>query len=389
MSLTNQGSAYRTFHGRALSVRDKLEAMNWSLVMFIGIIASVGFAVLYSAAGGDFEPWALRQMVRFMAGLVVLIAVACVDIRLWMGLAYPAYAVSLILLIAVEVMGTIGMGAQRWINLGVFQLQPSELMKIALILALARYLHGLGPGEISRPTKLIAALLLIGIPVGLVLTEPNLGTATLLAICGVALLFLAGLSWYWIASAMGVVALAIPLAWEFVLHDYQKQRVLTFLDPEADLLGAGWNGAQAKIALGSGGLFGKGFLDGTQSRLNFLPEKETDFVLPIIGEEFGFLGSIALLVLFAIVIVYGIRIAVSARSQFGRLLAMGLIVNFFLYIMINGMMVMGLIPVVGIPMPLISYGGTAMMSVMFGFGLLLSVHIHRQIEVPRHSSGMF
>ena len=250
-------------------------------------------------------------------------------------------------------------------------------------------LHGLEPGEVSRPLKLAIPLLLIGVPVGLVLTEPNLGTASLLAMGGALLLFLAGLSWRWIASAFVALALAIPAAWQFVLHDYQKQRVLTFLDPEADMLGAGWNTAQAKIALGSGGVSGKGFLMGTQSRLNFLPGKETDFVLPIIGEEFGFLGSIALLALFGMLIVYGIQIAMSARSQFGRLLAMGIIINFFLYIMINGMMVMGLIPVVGIPMPLISYGGTAMLSVMFGFGLLMSVCIHRQVEVPRHSSGLF
>ena len=306
-----------------------------------------------------------------------------------MGLAYPAYAVSLLLLIGVEIAGTAGMGAQRWIDLGPIQLQPSELMKIALVLTLARYLHGLEPGEISRPLKLFIPLVLIIVPVGLVLTEPNLGTAALLAMCGALLLFLAGLSWRWIASALAALALAIPVAWQVLLHDYQKQRVLSFLDPEADALGAGWNGAQAKIALGSGGVSGKGFLMGTQSRLNFLPEKETDFVLPIIGEEFGFLGSIALLALYGMLIVYGIQIAMSARSQFGRLLAMGIIINFFLYIMINGMMVMGLLPVVGIPMPLVSYGGTAMLSVMFGFGLLMSVHIHRRVEVPRHSSGLF
>jgi rod shape determining protein RodA len=375
--------------GRRLSLRDKFSQMNWGIVLLITIIACFGFAVLYSAAGGSFAPWAERQMIRFAVGLVILLTVACFDIRIWMGLAYPAYAVSLLLLIGVEIAGTAGMGAQRWIDLGPIQLQPSELMKIALVLTLARYLHGLEPGEISRPLKLFIPLVLIIVPVGLVLTEPNLGTAALLAMCGALLLFLAGLSWRWIASALAALALAIPVTWQVLLHDYQKQRVLSFLDPEADALGAGWNGAQAKIALGSGGVSGKGFLMGTQSRLNFLPEKETDFVLPIIGEEFGFLGSIALLALFGMLIVYGIQIAMAARSQFGRLLAMGIIINFFLYIMINGMMVMGLLPVVGIPMPLVSYGGTAMLSVMFGFGLLMSVHIHRRVEVPQHSSGLF
>jgi rod shape determining protein RodA len=249
-------------------------------------------------------------------------------------------------------------------------------------------LHGLAPGEVSRPFRLIVPLIMIAVPAVLVLMQPNLGTATLLAVGGALLLFLAGLSWYWIASTVAAIAVAVPSAWAFLLHDYQKQRVLTFLHPDSDALGAGWNITQAKIALGSGGLFGKGYLMGTQSRLNFLPEKETDFVLPIIGEEFGFLGTMLLLMLFAAVIWYGIQIAMTARSQFGRLLAMGVTVNFFLYIMINALMVMGLIPVVGIPMPLISYGGTAMMTVMFGFGLLMSVHVHRHITVPRHSSGM-
>ena len=373
---------------RLLPVREKLAEINWGLVVLITAIACVGFAMLYSAAGGHFDPWASRQMARFVAGFAILVAVACVDIRVWMGLAYPAYAFSVLLLVGVEVAGHIGMGAQRWIELGPLALQPSELMKITLMLALARYLHGLGPGEVSSPLKLAIPLAMIALPVGLVVIQPNLGTSMLLAVGGCGMLFLAGLSWYWITPAVAAVAIAIPTAWEFVLRDYQKARVMTFLDPASDALGAGWNITQAKIALGSGGLSGKGFLEGTQSRLNFLPEKETDFIFTIIGEEFGFLGSMALLILFGTVIYYGIRIAMSSRSQFGRLLAMGLTLNFFLYIMINGLMVMGLVPVVGIPMPLVSYGGTAMMTVMFGFGLLMSVHVHRQIEVPRHASGM-
>jgi rod shape determining protein RodA len=373
---------------RLIPVRDKLMEINWGLVALITVVACVGFAMLYSAAGGRFNPWASPQMARFVVGFFMLVAVACVDIRVWMGLAYPAYGFSVLLLIATAIAGHVGLGAQRWIELGPLQLQPSELMKITLLLALARYLHGLAPGEISRPLKLIVALAMIAVPVALVAMEPNLGTAMLLALGGFTLLFLAGLSWWWIAPAAVAAAVAVPTAWEFVLHDYQKARVMTFLDPSTDALGAGWNITQAKIALGSGGLAGKGFLEGTQSRLNFLPEKETDFIFTIIGEEFGFLGSVALLILFGTVIFYGIKIAMSSRSQFGRLLAMGLTVNFFLYIMINGLMVMGLVPVVGIPMPLISYGGTAMMTVMFGFGLLMSVHVHRQVEVPRHASGM-
>ena len=373
---------------RAVPLTHKLVDVQWTMVVLIVLIACFGFAALFSAAGGSMSPWAAPQMARFGIGLILLLTIACVDLRVWMGIAYPAYAVSVLLLVAVELAGRVGMGAQRWLELGPLALQPSEPMKITLMLALARYLHGLGPDDVSRPLRLFAPLLMILAPAVLVLMQPNLGTATLLMVGGAMLLFLAGLSWRWIASTAVAVAVALPSAWFFLLHDYQKQRVLTFINPDADALGAGWNTAQAKIALGSGGLLGKGFLMGTQSRLNFLPEKQTDFIIAIIGEEFGFFGMMLLLGLFAAVIWNGVQIALTARSHFGRLLAMGITLNFFLYIMINGLMVMGLIPVVGIPMPLVSYGGTAMMTVMIGFGLLMCVHVHRQVTVPSHSSGM-
>ncbi len=373
---------------RTLSIIDKLYEINWGLVLLITIIASVGFAMLYSVAGASFSPWAGKQMVYFAAGLLLLIAAAVTDIRFWMSIAYPAYAVSLVLLVAVIFVGHSALGAQRWLSIGPVEVQPSELMKIALILALARFLHGLSIEDVSRPLRLLIPLVMIAMPAYLVLKQPNLGTTIILVADGVSLLFLAGLSWWWIAPAIGAVATAVPLAWRFFLHDYQKQRVMTFLDPESDSLGAGWNLTQSKIAIGSGGLSGKGFLQGSQSRLNFLPEKHSDFIITNFAEEFGFAGSVALLLLFAVVIGYGVQIAASARSQFGRLVAMGLTLNFFFYILINGAMVMGLIPVVGIPMPLISYGGTAMLSVMFGFGILMSVHVHRQVEIPRHSGGI-
>src|SRR2546423_661588 len=373
---------------RTLSAADKLAEVNWGLMLLIVLIGCAGIAMLYSVAGGYLHPWALRQIGHFPLGLIVLLAAAMIDVRVWMSLAYPAYGFALLLLVAVDVVGHVGLGAQRWIALGPLELQPSELMKIALVLALARYLHGLRDGEISHPLRLVGSLLLIAAPVALVLAQPNLGTAALLAMCGALLLFLAGLSWWWIVPTVVSGMIAVPMVWQFALHDYQKQRVMTFLDPGSDALGAGWNITQAKIALGSGGLIGKGFLNGTQSRLNFLPEKETDFIFTMVGEEFGFIGSILLLALFAAVLFYGMQIALKSRSQFGRLLAMGISINFFLYIMINALMVMGLIPAVGIPMPLLSYGGSAMMTVMFGFGLLMSVHVHRTVLVPRSSSGM-
>ncbi len=373
---------------RTLGIADKLLDVNWGLVLLITIIAAGGIAMLYSVAGGQFHPWALSQLSKFLVGLVILVVAASIDVRVWMSLAYPAYGVALLLLIAVDVAGHVGLGAQRWIMLGPIELQPSELMKISLVLALARFLHGKSVEDVSKPLNLAIGLAMIGIPALFVVIEPNLGTTLIILADGCSLLFLAGLSWYWITPALAAVATAVPLAWRFVLHDYQKARVMTFLNPESDALGAGWNITQAKIAIGSGGLSGKGFLNGTQSRLNFLPEKQTDFIFTNIGEEFGFVGSVALLILFAVVIFYGIQIATGARSQFSRLLAMGITLNFFFYIMINGLMVMGLIPVVGIPMPLLSYGGTAMLTVMFGFGLLMSVHVHRQVEIPRHSGGI-
>lgn len=372
----------------ALSVADKLYEINWGLVLLITIIASIGFAMQYSVAGGSWDPWAGKQVIRFVVGFILMLVVAMVDIRFWLSFAYPAYIVSLLLLVAVEIAGHEGLGAQRWITLGPLELQPSEPMKIALILALARFLHGQSVEDISKPLRLMIPLIMIGLPAALVAIQPNLGTTIIIALDGAALLFLAGLSWWWIVPTLSAAAAAVPVAWKYVLHDYQKARVMTFLNPESDALGAGWNITQAKIAVGSGGAAGKGFLEGTQSRLNFLPEKQTDFILTNFAEEFGFVGCIALLILFGVVIGYGVQTATSARSQFGRLLAMGITLNFFFYIMINGLMVMGLIPVVGIPMPLISYGGTAMLAVMFGFGLLLSVHVHRQVEIPRLSAGI-
>lgn len=380
-------SSFAVSARRPLTTGEKLLEINWGFLLLITLIASAGFAMLYSIAGSSFSPWAGPQMVRFGIGLVLLIVVAMVDIRVWMGLAYPAYGVALLLLVAVESIGHIGLGAQRWIALGPLQIQPSEMMKITLVLALARYLHGIGVEDVSKPSKLLIPLAMIAVPAALVLHQPNLGTATILVLDGCSLLFLAGLSWWWITPTIGGAAAAVPVIWEF-MHDYQKRRVMTFLNPQDDALGAGWNITQAKIAIGSGGFTGKGFLEGTQSRLNFLPEKQTDFIVTAFAEEFGFLGCMALLALFGTVIFYGIRIAMASHSQFGRLVAMGVTLNFFFYIMINGLMVMGLIPVVGIPMPLVSYGGSAMLTVMFGFGLLMSVHVHRRTEVPQRASGI-
>ncbi|MCW8862764.1 MAG: rod shape-determining protein RodA [Rhodospirillales bacterium] len=370
------------FNQPQLSIGQKLLHLNWGLVLIVGVIAGAGFAMLYSAANGNVDPWASRQMVRFGAGFLIMIAAALIDIRHWMRLAYPLYVLGLALLVLVEFRGTIGMGAQRWINLGLFQLQPSEVMKVTLVLALARYFHGGTPENIGRLTFLIPPLLMVVAPVVLVLKQPDLGTAIMLTIAAGALFFLAGARMWIFAIVGGAGLAAIPVGWQF-LHAYQKKRVLTFLNPESDPLGSGYHIMQSKIALGSGGLFGKGFMLGSQSHLNFLPEKHTDFIFTMFAEEFGLVGGLALLGLYALILVYGFGIALRSRSHFGRLLAMGVSSTFFVYIFVNIAMVMGLIPVVGVPLPLVSYGGTALLSLMFSFGLLLSVYIHRDIAIGR------
>ena len=365
-----------------LSFQRRLMNISWSLLLLIVLVACVGFAMLYSAANGNWDPWASRQAVRFGIGMAVLVLVAVVDIRIWLRYAYVIYAIGLILLIGVEVIGFVGMGAQRWIDLGFFQLQPSEVMKIALVLALARYFHSVSLEDVVRPTRLLVPLMLVVAPVLLVLKQPDLGTAVMLLVGGGVLFFLAGVR-LWKFLAVGCIGLAaLPIAWN-MLHAYQKQRILTFLDPERDPLGAGYHIIQSKIAMGSGGLMGKGFLKGTQSHLNFLPEKQTDFVFTMLTEELGLIGGVMLLALYALLMMYGLFIGVRSRNQFGRLLAMGVTTTFSLYVFINVAMVMGVIPVVGVPLPLISYGGTAMMTVMIAFGLLMNVYVHRDVRIGR------
>ncbi len=365
-----------------LVVTGKLRLINWGLVILVTAITGIGVGLLYSAAGGDWQPWAMRQLIRFAPGLVIMIAIGLIDVRLWMRFAYPIYLVMLGLLIAVEIAGQVGMGAQRWIDFGFFVLQPSELMKIALVLALARYFHGLTLEQIGRPLVLIPPLILVLMPVALVLLQPNLGTAMLLLLGSGAIFFAAGVRlWKFAIALLGGLAV-IPIGWEF-LHDYQKQRVFTFLDPESDPLGAGYNIIQSKIALGAGGVFGKGYLTGSQSQLMFLPEKHTDFIFVVLAEEFGMVGALTLLALYLLVFVYGFVITLTCRNQFGRLVGIGIVTTIFLYVFVNVAMVTGLIPVVGIPLPLVSYGGTAMLTLTVACGYLLSVSVHRDVRIPR------
>jgi len=361
----------------------KILYLNWALILLVTAVACVGFLMLYSVAGGDLSRWAEPQMERFALGFVAMMFVALVPIWFWRNMSVLAYAGSVLLLLYVEFFGAVGMGAQRWIDLGFMRLQPSELTKITLVMILAAYYDWLDLGKTSRPLYVLAPIVLIAVPVFLTLRQPDLGTALLLLMGGGAVMFLAGVHWAYFAavigSGVGVVAAVFTsrgTSWQ-LLQDYQYRRIDTFLDPSNDPLGAGYHITQSQIALGSGGWTGRGFMQGTQSRLNFLPEKHTDFIFTTLAEEFGFVGAASLLVLYLLILVFGIATAWATRDRFASLLVLGIAVAFFLYFAVNMAMVMGLAPVVGVPLPLVSYGGSAMLVLMVAFGLVQSAHIHR------------
>lgn len=360
----------------------KFKQLAWGQIFLICIYATIGFLCLYSAAAGNIDPWASRQIIRFSFALGLLVAIAMIDIKWLFFIAYPFHAIVIILLLMVDIFGHVGMGAQRWLDLGVMKIQPSELAKISTILCLARFYHGKELFEAKQIKNLGIPAAMILIPVALVVIQPDLGTGLAIVFGGVAMMFVGGVSIWLFMAGIGAALAAIPIAWQF-LHDYQQKRVLVFLNPESDPLGAGFHITQSKIALGSGGVTGQGFLDGTQSNLNFLPEKHTDFIFTLWAEEWGLIGGLFLISLLGMIILYGYWIAFRCRSQFARLLAIGLTVNFSIYVLINIGMVMGLLPVVGIPLPLMSYGGTAMITVMAGFGMIQCCNVHRDTRLPK------
>ncbi|MGC9370365.1 MAG: rod shape-determining protein RodA [Paracoccaceae bacterium] len=361
----------------------KVLYLNWALVLLLAAVAGVGFMMLYSVAGGSFSPWAEPQMKRFALGLAAMFVVAFVPIWFWRNMAALAYGLSVLLLLSVELFGTVGMGAQRWIDLGFMRLQPSELTKITLVMILAAYYDWLDIKKVSRPLYVFLPLVLILVPTFLVLRQPDLGTALLLMAGGGVVMFVAGVHWAYftavIAAGAGLVTavfLSRGTPWQ-LLKDYQYRRIDTFLDPSTDPLGAGYHITQSKIALGSGGWAGRGFMQGTQSRLNFLPEKHTDFIFTTLAEEFGFVGGFSLLTLYALIIFFCIAAAMKTKDRFSSLLVFGIAATFFFYFALNMSMVMGLAPVVGVPLPLVSYGGSAMLVLLAAFGLVQSAHIHR------------
>ncbi len=356
---------------------------NWALILLLTAVASVGFLMLTSVAGGDMSRWAEPQMKRFALGVVVMMIIGMVPIWFWRSMSGIAYLGGLGLLVLVELFGTVGMGAQRWIDLGFMRLQPSEVMKISLVMILAAYYDWLPLNKVSRPLWVIIPVILVLIPTALVLKQPDLGTAILLIAGGGLVMFCAGVSWWYfgavVASGVGLVYSVFASRgkdWQ-LLKDYQFRRIDTFLDPSTDPLGAGYHITQSKIALGSGGWTGKGFMQGTQSRLNFLPEKHTDFIFTTLAEEFGFVGGMSLLGLYGLIILFCVISAMQNKDRFGSLLTLGVAGTLFLFFAVNMSMVMGLAPVVGVPLPLVSFGGSAMLVLLAAFGLVQSAHIHR------------
>ena len=361
----------------------KVLFINWGLIVLIIGAAFSGFVMLISVAGGSLDPWASAQIQRFSIGLLAMFIIAMTPIWIWRNLSVPIYIVALLLLLLVEFLGSTGMGAQRWINLGFINLQPSEVAKVALIMLMTAYYDWLPTDKVSKPLWVLVPVIFISLPVLLVLQQPDLGTSILLLISGVIVMFLAGVHWVYFGTVIAltsgfVIALFKSRGTEWqLLQDYQFLRIDTFLDPDKDPLGAGYHITQSKIALGSGGWTGRGFMEGTQSRLNFLPEKHTDFIFTTIAEEFGFIGTISILAIYVGIIIFCLHSALRHKERFSSLLSLGLTVTFFLFFAVNMSMVMGLAPVVGVPLPLISYGGSAMLVLMGAFGLIQSAHVHR------------
>ena len=368
----------------------KALSINWIVLIISLLLVAIGSLFLYSAAGGSYDPWSKTQMLRYCAGICLFMYVSSVNIRLWLSFSYIIYFTSLLLLILVYVIGDIGMGAQRWLDLGFVRIQPSELMKFALILLIARYYHSEKEYSLfMRVLSLIYVLVLVVIPAYLIYIQPDLGGSIILILVGITLLFIIGLSiWFFLVSGLCLVLIS-PLIWIYFLQDYQQNRILTFLDPSKDPLGAGYHIMQSKIALGSGGFWGRGFMKGSQSQLNFLPEMQTDFILTLISEEFGMIGTVFILFLYFVLIFYAMIIGLISKNIFGSFLCIGIAIILFYSVFINAAMVMGLLPVVGVPLPLISYGGSSLLSTMFGLGLISNVYVNRNVNMARYKEGLF
>ena len=368
--------------GLELNIISRLRSINFIFLFLVILIFLIGVLALYSVSGGEFNSYPIKHIQRFLLGLIVFLIICSIDIKFFFILAYPIFLLSLLFLIIVPFFGTESYGATRWIKIGGISLQPSEFIKFTLILALAKYFHSSTDKSMVFIKKFIFPLIIILIPVVIVAAQPDLGTAIVIFIGGVSVFWIIGLNYRYFITGGMMILFSIPLLWQY-LKDYQKERVFTFFNPERDPLGNGYHIMQSKIALGSGGVLGKGYLEGTQSHLNFLPEMHTDFIFTMFGEEFGFLGALLLIILYTWLIFLSIKMGLESRSDFGKYLSLGVSTVFFIYIFVNISMVTGLLPVVGVPLPLVSYGGSSMLAVMVGFGLLMNCYIYQKTILPK------
>jgi len=376
----------RVSNANMMTLPEKLNRFSWGLFVPMCMVLAISIVVLFSAGGGNWKPFALSQLMKILLGFGVFFFAAFTNIKTWVKSAYIIYAIALIMIVLVTFVGHTGMGAQRWLNLGIIHIQPSELIKIALVLALARYFAWFNSVELGQFKNYIAPMLMLLVPFGLIVAQPDLGTALSLGMITVGVFYIVGANkkWFIIAAILGLMA--APAIWYGGLHDYQRGRIITLFNPDSDLQGAGYQIHQAKIAFGSGGMTGKGYMAGTQSQQSFLPEKQTDFIFTMLGEEFGFIGAFSLLMIYTWIVVALFWMAKTCRNRFGQLVCFGFMLNFFVYYFINISMVLGLLPTVGVPLPLMSFGGSSLLSLMFGFGLCQNAHIHKDQQLSAKGS---
>ena len=376
----------RVSNANMMTLPEKLNRFSWGLFVPMCMVLAISIVVLYSAGGGNWKPFALSQLMKILLGFGVFFFAAFINIKTWVKSAYIIYAIALIMIVLVTFVGHTGMGAQRWLNLGIIHIQPSELIKIALVLALARYFAWFNSVELGQFKNYIAPMLMLLVPFGLIVAQPDLGTALSLGMITVGVFYIVGANKKWFIIAIVLGLMAAPAVWYGGLHDYQRGRIITFLNPDSDLQGAGYQINQAKIAFGSGGMTGKGYMAGTQSQQSFLPEKQTDFIFTMLGEEFGFIGAFSLLMIYTWIVVLLFWTAKKCRNRFGQLICFGFMLNFFVYYFINISMVLGLLPTVGVPLPLMSFGGSSLLSLMFGFGLCQNAYIHKDQQLSAKGS---
>lgn len=376
----------RVSNANMMNFSEKMSRFSWALFAPMCIVLALSIVVLYSAGHGSWQPFALSQLIKILFGMFLFFFAAFSNIKTWIKSAYLIYAIALIMIIMVTFVGHTGMGAQRWLNLGFIHIQPSEFIKIALVMALARYFAWMNSTELTQIKNYIMPVFLLLIPFGLIVAQPDLGTAISIALITIGIFYIVGApkKWFLIAIILGV--LAAPAVWFGGMHDYQRNRIITFINPEYDARGAGYQITQAKIAFGSGGILGKGYMHGSQSQQSFLPEKQTDFIYTMFGEEFGFVGAIFLILVYSWIVVLLFWCAKTCRNRFGQLMCFGFMLNFFIYYFINISMVLGLMPTVGVPLPLMSFGGSSLISLMFGFGLAQNAHIHKDQQLSAKGS---